>query len=198
MFALKSNRENVVLVLALSVVTTHASWIITGPAGRGECTFPARAAAKPETVLPLPDPTMHLESGWIVTSGYFFRIGDSENCHKHWTDYWTLCWIQFPYKLSVKRNLSLLQSDIHWNPKHQNDSYLDTDSVNLSLISTSKKIKFTSMKVEINAMKSQEVNFQKSQKLLASRAGSSKQTIALTAFTQPAIEIEWMAIECFE
>ena len=30
------------------------------------------------------------------------------------------------YKLSVKINLSLLQSDIHWNPLHQNDSYLDT------------------------------------------------------------------------
>ena len=39
-------------------------------------------------------------------------------------------------------------------------------------------------------MKSQEVNFQKSQKLLACRAGSSKQTIARTAITQPAIEIE--------
>ena len=42
-------------------------------------------------------------------------------------------------------------------------------------------------------MKSEEVNFQKSPKLLASRAGSSKQTIARTAFyfnTQPAIEIE--------
>ena len=46
------------------------------------------------------------------------------------------------------------------------------------------------MKVEINAMKSQEVNFQKSQKLLASRAGRSKQNIARTTFTQPAIEIE--------
>ena len=47
-------------------------------------------------------------------------------------------------------------------------------------------------------MKSQEVNFQKSQKLLASRAGSSKQ-IARTAFTyKPAIEIEWIAIECSE
>ena len=34
------------------------------------------------------------------------------------------------------------------------------------------------MKEEINAVKSQEVNFQKSQKLLASRAGSSKQTTA--------------------
>ena len=45
------------------------------------------------------------------------------------------------------------------------------------------------MKVQINAMKSQEVNCQKSQKLLASRAGSSKQTIARTAFMQPAIEI---------
>ena len=54
------------------------------------------------------------------------------------------------------------------------------------------------MKEEINAMKSQEVNFQKSQKLLASRAGSLKQTIARTAFTQPAIETEWIAIECFE
>ena len=29
-------------------------------------------------------------------------------------------------KLSVKRNLSLLHSDIHWNPLHQNDSDLDT------------------------------------------------------------------------
>ena len=45
-----------------------------------------------------------------------------------------------------------------------------------------KKQKFTSIKEEINAMKSQEVNFQKSQKLLASRAGSSKQTIARAAF----------------
>ena len=54
------------------------------------------------------------------------------------------------------------------------------------------------MKEEINAMKSQEVNFQKSQKLLASRAGSSKQTKACMAFTQPAIEIEWIVIECFE
>ena len=54
------------------------------------------------------------------------------------------------------------------------------------------------MKEEINAMKSQKVNFQKSQKLLASRAGSSKQTIARTAFTQPAIDIELIVIECFE
>ena len=38
-------------------------------------------------------------------------------------------------------------------------------------------------------MKSQEVNFQNSQKLLASRAESANQTIARTAFTQPAIEI---------
>ena len=41
-------------------------------------------------------------------------------------------------KVSVKRNLSFLQSDIHWNPLHQNDSYLDTDEVNLSSISTLK------------------------------------------------------------
>ena len=54
------------------------------------------------------------------------------------------------------------------------------------------------MNQEINAMKLQEVNFQKSQKLLASRSRSSKETIAHTAFTQPAIEIEWIAIECFE
>ena len=54
------------------------------------------------------------------------------------------------------------------------------------------------MKQEINALKLQEVNFQKSQKLLASRAGSLKQTIACMAFTQPTIEIEWIAIECFE
>ena len=46
-----------------------------------------------------------------------------------------------------------------------------------------KKQKFTSIIEEINAMKSQEVNFQKSQKLLASRAGSSKQTKAGTVFT---------------
>ena len=37
-------------------------------------------------------------------------------------------------------------------------------------------------------MKPQEVNFQKSQKRLASRARSSKQTKAGTAFTQPAFE----------
>ena len=49
---------------------------------------------------------------------------------------------------------------------------------------------FTSIKEEINAMKSQEVNFQKSQKLIASLARCSKQTIARTAFTQSAIEIE--------
>ena len=54
------------------------------------------------------------------------------------------------------------------------------------------------MKEVINAMISQEVKYQKSQKLLASRAGSSMQTIAHTAFSQPAIEIEWIAIECFE
>ena len=47
-------------------------------------------------------------------------------------------------------------------------------------------------------MKSQDVNFQKSQKLLASPAWSSKQIKAGTAFTQPAIEIEWIAIECSE
>ena len=41
-------------------------------------------------------------------------------------------------------------------------------------------------------MKWQEVNFQKSQRNCSpqSRAGSSKQTKAGTAFTQPAIEIE--------
>ena len=43
-------------------------------------------------------------------------------------------------------------------------------------------------------MISQEVNFQKSQKLLASRAASSKQTIARTAFTYLAIEIELIVI----
>ena len=47
-------------------------------------------------------------------------------------------------------------------------------------------------------MKSQEVNFLKSQKLPASRAGSSNQTKAGTAFTEPAFEIEWIAIECSE
>ena len=47
-------------------------------------------------------------------------------------------------------------------------------------------------------MKSQEVNSQKSQKLLASRAGRAKQTKAGTAFTYPTIEIEWIAIECSE
>ena len=45
------------------------------------------------------------------------------------------------------------------------------------------KKQFTSVKEEINGMKSQEINFQKSQKLLASQAGSSKQTKAGTAFT---------------
>ena len=57
------------------------------------------------------------------------------------------------------------------------------------------------MKVEMNAMKSQEVNwsiFKNHRNCFASRAGSSKQTIARTAFTQPAIEIKWIAIECFQ
>ena len=45
------------------------------------------------------------------------------------------------------------------------------------------------MKVEINAMKSQEVNFQKSQKLFASRAGSSKQTIARTRLRNPPLKL---------
>ena len=44
-------------------------------------------------------------------------------------------------------------------------------------------------------MKPEEVNFQKSQKLLASRAGSSKQT---KAGIEIEIEIEWIAIECSE
>ena len=48
-------------------------------------------------------------------------------------------------------------------------------------------------------MKWQAVNFQKSQKLLASRAGSSKQTKAgIRRLRNPAIEIEWIAIECSE
>ena len=48
-------------------------------------------------------------------------------------------------------------------------------------------------------MKSYEVNFKKkSQKLLASLVRSSKQTKADTAITKPAIEIEWIAIECSE
>ena len=38
-------------------------------------------------------------------------------------------------------------------------------------------------------MKSQEVNFQKSQKLLASRAGSSKQTKASTALCNPPLKL---------
>ena len=40
-------------------------------------------------------------------------------------------------------------------------------------------------------MKLQEVSFQKSQKLLASRAGSLEETIVRTVFMLPAIEIEW-------
>ena len=71
--------------------------------------------------------------------------------------------------LSAKRNLSLLQSDIHWNQLHQNDSYLDTDKVILSLISTLKNKSLLQSERRQYAMKSQEVNFQKSQNLLASR-----------------------------
>ena len=54
------------------------------------------------------------------------------------------------------------------------------------------------MKEEINLMHSQELNLKKSQKLCASWARRSKQTIAQTAFTQPAIKIEWITIECLE
>ena len=44
----------------------------------------------------------------------------------------------------ASKETSLLQSVTHWNPKHQHESfmYLDTDWVNLSLISTSKKKSF--------------------------------------------------------
>ena len=45
------------------------------------------------------------------------------------------------------------------------------------------------MYMAVTELCDKEVNFKKSQKLLASRAGSLKQTIARTAFTQPAIEI---------
>ena len=47
-------------------------------------------------------------------------------------------------------------------------------------------------------MKPLKVIFQKSQKLLASQAQSSVRTIASTAVTKPASEIEWIAIECSE
>ena len=48
-------------------------------------------------------------------------------------------------------------------------------------------------------MKSQEVNFQKLQKLLASVSGwEFEADNSRAAFTQPAIEIEWIAIECTE
>ena len=52
-----------------------------------------------------------------------------------------------------------------------------------------KKKKFTSINEEIQAMKSQEVNFQKLQKLLASRAGSSKQIIVRTALRNPPLKL---------
>ena len=41
----------------------------------------------------------------------------------------------------ASKETSLFQSDIHWNPLHLNDSFLDTDKVILSLLSTSKKTK---------------------------------------------------------
>ena len=47
-------------------------------------------------------------------------------------------------------------------------------------------------------VKSQEIIFEKSQKVLASRAGSSPQTKAGMVVTWHAIEIEWIAIECSE
>ena len=60
---------------------------------------------------------------------------------------------------------------------------MDTDVGTFILNKHFKEKKFTSIKEEINAMKLQEVNFQKSQKLLASRAGSLKKTKAGTVFT---------------
>ena len=54
-------------------------------------------------------------------------VASSKYADDHDRHYW-LCDNMEPYKLSVKRNLSHLQSDIHWNPQlHQNYSYLDTD-----------------------------------------------------------------------
>ena len=66
-------------------------------------------------------------------------------------------------------------------------NHIWTQSTKIGKFILNKRIKkFTSIKEEINAVKAQEVNFHKSQKLLASRAcraGSSKQTKAGTAFT---------------
>ena len=52
------------------------------------------------------------------------------------------------------------------------------------------------MKVEINAMK--EVNFQNHRNCLPLGLEFEADNSPYTAFTQPAIEIEWIAIECFE
>ena len=73
------------------------------------------------------------------------------------------------------------KSVTHLNPEHQHESYLDTD--------LSTKQKFTSIKEEINALKLQEVNKKKSQKLLASRAGSSKQTKAGKRLRNPLLKL---------
>ena len=94
------------------------------------------------------------------------------------------------YTLSVERNTSLPRSATHRNPKHQHETRLDAGYVNLSLLNKHITKKPTSSKEETNAIKSQEVTPQKSQKLLAPRSESPKQTKAGTASTQPVTETE--------
>ena len=65
-----------------------------------------------------------------ITSAAFLSIDNRRKVLTRWTDHdvaenGTL--LVYITTLSVKRNLSLLQSVTHWNPMHQSDSYLDTD-----------------------------------------------------------------------
>ena len=95
--------------------------------------------------------------------------------------------------LSVKQNLSLLQSVTHWNPKHQHESYLNTDKVNLCLISKSKKTK-----VYFNQ------RGDKCDEITRGKFSKITETACLPGWEFEADKswywnwIEWIAIECSE
>ena len=68
---------------------------------------------------------INLKMGWVLS--FILAMTDASRTCIHPYMYTCVSLQLLMYILSVKRNLSLLQSDIHWNPLHQNDSYLDTD-----------------------------------------------------------------------
>ena len=87
--------------------------------------------------------------------------------------------------LSVKRNLSLLQSDAHWNPPHQINHMwtLIVISYSTPYEAHLKNQKVTFFKKEKNVLKSQKVFFQTSQKLLTELRTSTKGHLTFNSYS---------------